>query len=140
GRRPGRQDHRLLQGDGHPAAHPGPHVRDGPPAADRDSDALSRPAHDGAALKGSQKEPDASRSKLRKDQVPHAGRLSMKVVIHDRTAELAAPLRAYTEKRLSRLSRHFERVLEADVLFSENGRHSQEPERAVKITVRMDGR
>ncbi len=64
----------------------------------------------------------------------------MKVVIHDRTAELAAPLRTYTEKRLSKLSRHFERVLEADVLFTENGRHSQEPERAVKITVRMDGR
>ena len=63
----------------------------------------------------------------------------MKVVIHDRTEELKPWLRSYTERRLSKLSRHFERVLEAEVSFTPESRRGGE-EKAVTILVHMDGR
>ena len=64
----------------------------------------------------------------------------MKVVIHDRTEELAPRLRAYTERRLGKLSHHFERVVEAEVHFTPESRRGGERENAVKVLVRMDGR
>jgi putative sigma-54 modulation protein len=64
----------------------------------------------------------------------------MKVVIHDRTEELVPRLRAYTERRLGKLSRHFERVLEAEVHFTPVAHRGMEKEKAVKILVHMDGR
>ena len=64
----------------------------------------------------------------------------MKVVIHDRTEELVPRLRAYTERRLGKLSRHFERVLEAEVHLTPVSHRGDENEKAVKIIVHMDGR
>jgi putative sigma-54 modulation protein len=64
----------------------------------------------------------------------------MKVVIHDRTEELKPALRSYAERRLSKLSRHFERVVEAEVSFTPESRRGGEMEKAVKILVHMDGR
>jgi putative sigma-54 modulation protein len=64
----------------------------------------------------------------------------MKVVIQDRTEELNSRLRAYTERRLGKLSRHFEKVLEAEVHFDAESRRGARPRKAVKILVHMDGR
>jgi putative sigma-54 modulation protein len=64
----------------------------------------------------------------------------VKVVIHDRTCELPARLRGYAEKKLVRLSRHFDRVLEAEVDVDHLSKRSQEPAREVQIVVRLDGR
>ncbi|TMC14598.1 MAG: ribosome-associated translation inhibitor RaiA [Chloroflexi bacterium] len=64
----------------------------------------------------------------------------MKVVIQDRTEELNSRLRAYTERRLSKLSRHFEKVLEAEVHFDAESRRGARRKTAVKILVHMDGR
>ena len=63
----------------------------------------------------------------------------MKVVIHDRTEELAPKLRGYTQRRLEKLGRHFTRVLEAEVSFTPEAKGNKE-EKAVKILVHMDGR
>lgn len=64
----------------------------------------------------------------------------MKVVIHDRTEELAPRLRSYTERRLGKLGRHFKPVLEAEVTLTPESRRGGEKEKAVKILVHMDGR
>jgi putative sigma-54 modulation protein len=64
----------------------------------------------------------------------------VKVVIHDRTDGLPARMRAYTESKLIRLSRHFDKVLEAEVEFDSERKRSQEPARVVRITVRAVGR
>lgn len=64
----------------------------------------------------------------------------MKVVIHDRTEELAPRLRGYTERRLEKLGRHFRPVLEAEVTLTPESRRGGETEKAVKILVHMDGR
>jgi putative sigma-54 modulation protein len=64
----------------------------------------------------------------------------MKVVIQDRTEELNSRLRAYTVRRLGKLSRHFEKVLEAEVHFDAESRRGGRPRKAVKILVHMDGR
>jgi putative sigma-54 modulation protein len=64
----------------------------------------------------------------------------MKVVIHDRTEELAPRLRAYTQRRLEKLGRHFKPVLEAEVLFTPESKRGGENEKAVKILVHMSGR
>jgi putative sigma-54 modulation protein len=61
-------------------------------------------------------------------------------VVHDRTGELPARLRSYAEQKLVRLSRHFDRVLEAEVEFKKERRRSQDPAHVVTITVHMDGR
>jgi putative sigma-54 modulation protein len=49
-------------------------------------------------------------------------------------------LRTYAEQKLVRLSRHFDRVLEAEVEFKKERRRSQDPAHVVTITVHMDGR
>jgi putative sigma-54 modulation protein len=64
----------------------------------------------------------------------------VKVVIHDRTGTLPDDLPEYAERKLSRLSRHFDRVLEAEVEFRDERRRAQAPLRYVEIIVRMDGR
>lgn len=64
----------------------------------------------------------------------------MKVVIHDRTNELTPRLRTYTERRLNRLNRHFDKVLEAEVHFAPESRRGEDALSAVRILVHMDGR
>jgi putative sigma-54 modulation protein len=65
----------------------------------------------------------------------------MKVVIQDQTEELDPALRRYTEGRLGKLSRHFERVLEAEVHFSPVSKRAGGTEEAtVKILLHPDGR
>ncbi len=65
----------------------------------------------------------------------------MKVVIQDQTEALEPSLRRYTESRLGKLSRHFERVLEAEVHFTaESKRGGEAQEAAVKILIHPDGR
>jgi len=64
----------------------------------------------------------------------------VRVVVHDRTGELPDRLRTYAERKLVRLSRHFDRVLDAEVEFKPERRRSQEPAQVVTITVHMDGR
>jgi putative sigma-54 modulation protein len=65
----------------------------------------------------------------------------MKVVIQDQTEALDPALRRYTEGRLGKLSRHFERVLEAEVHFAPQSRRGGETEEAaVKILIHPDGR
>lgn len=65
----------------------------------------------------------------------------MKVVIQDKTEAVDRRLREYTTSRLGKLSRHFERVLEAEVHFApESKRKGETEEAAARIVVRMDGR
>jgi putative sigma-54 modulation protein len=64
----------------------------------------------------------------------------VKVVVHDRTGELPAQLRGYVERKLERLSRHFDRVVEAEVEFDCERRKSQERAHFVEVIVRTDGR
>ncbi len=65
---------------------------------------------------------------------------AVKVVVHDRTGELPAQLRGYAERKLERLSRHFDRVVEAEVEFDCERRKSQERAHFVEVIVRTDGR
>src|SRR5439155_7165369 len=64
----------------------------------------------------------------------------VKVVVHDRTEELPARVRAYAEQRLLRVARHFDRVVEAEVEFETESRRGASTFCAVQINVRMDGR
>jgi len=64
----------------------------------------------------------------------------VKVVVHDRTEELPARVRAYAEQRLLRVARHFDRVVEAEVEFETESRRGGSAFCAVQINVRMDGR
>jgi len=64
----------------------------------------------------------------------------VRVVVHDRTGELPGRLRTYAERKLVRLSRHFDRILDAEVEFRQERRRSHEPAHVVTITVHMDGR
>lgn len=64
----------------------------------------------------------------------------MKVVIHDRTERAGATLRSYAERKLDRLSRHFDRVLEAEVHFEEETRRSRAPVVVSRILVHAVGR
>jgi ribosome hibernation promoting factor len=64
----------------------------------------------------------------------------VKVVIHDRTERLPASLRSDAERKLGRLSRHFDRVLEAEVHFEEESRRSRERAVVSRILVHAVGR
>lgn len=64
----------------------------------------------------------------------------MKVVIHDRTEHNRAPLRSYAERKLDRLSRHFDRVLEAEIHFEQETRRSRAPVVVSRILVHAVGR
>ena len=64
----------------------------------------------------------------------------MKVVLHDRTDGLGPELREYAQLKLTRLARHFGRVAEADVDFSEEKKRSGLATFVCRINVRIDGR
>src|SRR2546429_9588639 len=64
----------------------------------------------------------------------------VKVVVHDRTEELPARVRAYAEQRLLRVARHFDRVVEAEVEFETESRRGARTFCAGQINVRMGGR
>jgi putative sigma-54 modulation protein len=64
----------------------------------------------------------------------------VKVVLHDRTDGLGPELREYAELKLTRLARHFGRVAEADVDFSEEKKRSGLATFVCRINVRIDGR
>jgi len=61
-------------------------------------------------------------------------------VVHDRTEGLPAGVREYAEKRLLRVGRHFDRVVEADVEVEKESRRDGSPFCSVQITVQMGGR
>ena len=63
----------------------------------------------------------------------------MKVVLHDRTDGLTPELRDYAERKLTRLARHFEKVAEADVDFSEERKRSGLATFVCRINVHLDG-
>ena len=64
----------------------------------------------------------------------------MKVALHDRTDGPVPELRDYAQLKLTRLARHFGRVAEADVDFSEERKRSGLATFVCRINVRIDGR
>ena len=64
----------------------------------------------------------------------------MKVVLHDRTAGLGPQLRQYAQGKLTRLVRHFGKVAEAEVEFTEERRRSGLTTSICRINVHFDGR
>jgi putative sigma-54 modulation protein len=64
----------------------------------------------------------------------------VKVVLHDRTDGLQPALREYAQGKLSRLARHFGRVAEAEVEFSEERKRSGLTTTVCRINVHLDGR
>ena len=64
----------------------------------------------------------------------------MKVVLHDRTDGLGQEVRATAERKLSRLERHFGKVADAEVEFSEEQKRSGLAITVVRISVHLDGR
>jgi putative sigma-54 modulation protein len=64
----------------------------------------------------------------------------VKVVLHDRTGGLAPELHEYAERKLSRLERHFGRVADAQVEFSEERKRSGLATSVCRINVHLDGR
>jgi len=64
----------------------------------------------------------------------------VKVVLHDRTGGLAPALHEYVERKLSRLERHFGRVADAEVDFSEERKRSGLATSICRINVHFDGR
>ena len=63
----------------------------------------------------------------------------MKVVLHDRTHGLGQEVREGAQRKLTRLERHFGKVLEAEVEFSEKRRSSDLSWFVVTIHLRLDG-
>ena len=64
----------------------------------------------------------------------------MKVVLHDRTDGLPPELREYAQGKLSRLARHFGKVAEAEVDFTEERKRSGHSTAVCRIKVLLDGR
>jgi putative sigma-54 modulation protein len=64
----------------------------------------------------------------------------VKVVLHDRTDGLGQEVRATAERKLSRLERHFGKVADAEVEFSEEQKRSGLAITVVRISVHLDGR
>ena len=64
----------------------------------------------------------------------------MKVVLHDRTGGLAPELHEYAERKLTRLERHFGKVADAEVEFSEERKRSGLATSVCRINVHLDGR
>ena len=63
----------------------------------------------------------------------------MKVVLHDRTDGLGQEVREGAQRKLTRLERHFGKVLEAEVEFSEKRRSSDLSWYVCTIHLRLDG-
>ncbi|HEY8802020.1 MAG TPA: ribosome-associated translation inhibitor RaiA [Candidatus Dormibacteraeota bacterium] len=64
----------------------------------------------------------------------------MKVVLHDRTDGLGQEVREHAEQKLNRLARHFGKVADADVDFSEERKRSGLATIVCRINVHLDGR
>jgi putative sigma-54 modulation protein len=64
----------------------------------------------------------------------------VKVALHDRTDGLGQEVRENAERKLSRLERHFGKVAEADVDFSEERKRSGLATIVCRINIHMDGR
>jgi putative sigma-54 modulation protein len=64
----------------------------------------------------------------------------VKVVLHDRTGRLAPELHEYAERKLTRLERHFGKVADAEVEFSEERKRSGLATSVVRINVHVDGK
>ena len=64
----------------------------------------------------------------------------MKVVLHDRTDGVGQEVRETAERKLARLERHFEKVADADVDFSEERKRSGLATSVCRINVHLDGR
>ena len=64
----------------------------------------------------------------------------MKVVLHDHTGSLAPELHEYAERKLSRLERHFGKVVDAEVDFTAEGKHSGQATTICRINVHFNGR
>jgi putative sigma-54 modulation protein len=64
----------------------------------------------------------------------------VRVVLHDRTIGLGQGVRENAERKLNRLARHFEKVAEADVDFSEERKRSGLATVVCRIKVQLDGR
>ena len=63
----------------------------------------------------------------------------MKVVLHDRTNGLGQEVREGAQRKLARLERHFGKVLEAEVDFSEKRRTSDLTWFVCRVHLRLDG-
>jgi putative sigma-54 modulation protein len=63
----------------------------------------------------------------------------VKVVLHDRTNGLGQEVRDTAQRKLARLERHFGRVVEAEVEFSEKRRSSDLTWFVCRIHLRLDG-
>lgn len=63
----------------------------------------------------------------------------MKVVLHDRTNGLGQEVREGAQRKLNRLERHFGRVVEAEVDFSEKRRSSDLSWFVCRVHLRLDG-
>ena len=64
----------------------------------------------------------------------------VKVVLHDRTDGLGQEVRENAERKLARLARHFGKVAEADVDFSEERKRSGLATIVCRINIHIDGR
>ena len=64
----------------------------------------------------------------------------MKVVLHDRTNGLGQEVRENAERKLTRLARHFGKVADAEVDFSEERKRSGLATIVCRINVHLDGR
>jgi putative sigma-54 modulation protein len=63
----------------------------------------------------------------------------VRVVLHDRTNGLGQEVRETTQRKLDRLVRHFGRVIEAEVEFSEKRRSSDLSWFVCRVHLRLDG-
>ncbi len=64
----------------------------------------------------------------------------MKVVLHDRTDGLGQEVRENAERKLARLARHFGKVADAEVDFSEERKRSGLATFVCRINIHLDGR
>ena len=64
----------------------------------------------------------------------------MKVVLNDRTAGLSPELKDYAQRKLSRLERHFGKVAEVEVEFTEEHKRFGTATHVCRIKVHVDGR
>jgi putative sigma-54 modulation protein len=64
----------------------------------------------------------------------------VKVVLHDRTNGMGQEVRELAERKLNRLTRHFGKVAEAEVDFSEERKRSGLTTTVCRINVHLDGR
>ena len=64
----------------------------------------------------------------------------MKVVLHDRTDGLGQEVRETAQRKLDRLTRHFGKVVDAEVEFSEERKQSDLTTFVCRILVHLDGK